>query len=121
MKKWHHQPIEAPAEGARKQIAKRARDLDAAEAAVTRSSKVMGGEPVFKGTCIPVRLIGSMLSQSVGEAEILDGYPKLEARHLEVARLWTAAHPRRGRPKTLADRRTKKVRVAHCCAVASRT
>ena len=64
----------------------------------------MGGEPVFKGTRIPVRLIASMLDQGASEAEILDGYPKLEARHLELARLWTAAHPRRGRPKTLADR-----------------
>ncbi|MGR7996942.1 DUF433 domain-containing protein [Xanthobacter sp. ZOL 2024] len=94
-------------EEARKQIAKRARDLEAAEAAVTRSSKVMGGEPVFKGTRIPVRLISSMLGEGVSEAEILDGYPKLEARHLELARLWTAAHPRRGRPKTLADRGTR--------------
>ena len=89
---------------ARKQIAKRARDLNAAEAAVTRNSKVMGGEPVFKDTRIPVRLIASMLDQGVSEAEILDGYPKLDARHLEFARIWTAAHPRRGRPKTLADR-----------------
>ena len=91
-------------EEARRQIAKRARDLEAAEAAVIRSSAIMGGEPVFKGTRIPVRLIASMLDQGAGEAEILDGYPKLEARHLELARLWAAAHPRRGRPKTLADR-----------------
>lgn len=91
-------------EEARKQIAKRIRDLDAAEAAVTQSSEVMGGEPVFKGTRIPVRLIASMLSQGVDEAEILDGYPGLEAHQPELARLWTAAHPRRGRPKTLADR-----------------
>lgn len=91
-------------EEARKQIAKRVRDLDAAEAAVTQSSKVMGGEPVFKGTRIPVRLVASMLDQGVSEAEILDGYPGLEARHLEFARIWGVAHPRRGRPKTLADR-----------------
>ena len=91
-------------EEARRQIAKRVRDLEAAEAAVTQNSKTMGGEPVFKDTRIPVRLIASMLDQSVSEAEILDGYPKLNARHLEFARIWAAAHPRRGRPKTLADR-----------------
>jgi uncharacterized protein (DUF433 family) len=91
-------------EEARKQIAKRARDLEAAEAAVMRSSAIMGGEPVFKGTRIPVRLIASMLAQGASEAEILDGYPKLEARELELARIWTAAHPRRGRPKTIRDR-----------------
>jgi uncharacterized protein (DUF433 family) len=94
-------------EEARKQIAKRARSLDAAEAAVTRSSAVMGGEPVFKGTRIPVRLVAAMLDQGASEAEILDGYPKLEARHLDLARIWSAAHPRRGRPKTLAERGLK--------------
>jgi uncharacterized protein (DUF433 family) len=91
-------------EEARKQIGKRARALEAAEAAVTRSSAVMGGEPVFKGTRIPVRLVASMLDRDASEAEILDGYPKLERRHLELARIWAAAHPRRGRPKTLAER-----------------
>jgi uncharacterized protein (DUF433 family) len=94
-------------EEARKQIARRVRDLDAAEAAVTRSSAVMGGEPVFKSTRIPVRLVAAMLDQGASEAEILDGYPKLAARHLELARIWAAAHPRRGRPKTLADRGVK--------------
>jgi uncharacterized protein (DUF433 family) len=94
-------------EEARRQIAKRVRDLDAAEAAVTRSNAVMGGEPVFKGTRIPVRLVAAMLDQGASEAEILDGYPKLEARHLELARIWAAAHPRRGRPKILADRGVK--------------
>lgn len=89
---------------ARRQIAKRVRELQAAEAAVVRDSKVMGGEPVFKGTRIPVRLIASMLDQGASEAEILDGYPRLETRDLELAQIWAAAHPRRGRPKTLADR-----------------
>lgn len=89
---------------ARKQIASRARDLEAAEAVVTQSSTVMGGEPVFKGTRIPVRLIALMLDDGATENEILDGYPKLEARHLGLARIWAAAHPRRGRPKSLADR-----------------
>ena len=94
-------------EEARRQIARRARDLDAAEASVTRSPAVMGGEPVFKGTRIPVRLVAAMLDQGASEAEILDGYPKLEARHLDLARIWAAAHPRRGRPKTLAERGVK--------------
>lgn len=92
---------------ARKQIAERGRDLDAAEAMVTRSSAVMGGEPVFKGTRIPVRMIAAMLDDGANEAEILDGYPKLELQHLRLARIWASAHPRRGRPKALADRGAK--------------
>jgi uncharacterized protein (DUF433 family) len=94
-------------EEARKRIARLARDLEAAEAAVTRSNAVMGGEPVFKGTRIPVRLVAAMLDEGASGAEILDGYPKLVPRHLELARIWAAAHPRRGRPKTLAHRGVK--------------
>lgn len=89
---------------ARKEIAAGTRDLDAAEAMVVRDKAVMGGEPVFKGTRIPVRLIATMLADDVDEAEILDGYPKLDRRMLALAKIWVAAHPRRGRPKSLKDR-----------------
>ena len=95
-------------EEARKEIAKRTRDLEAAEAAIVRNDAIMGGEPVFRGTRIPVRLIATMLDEGVENAEILDGYPKLDPRHLELARLWVAAHPRRGRPKSVADRAVTK-------------
>ena len=98
---------------ARKQIASRARALAAAESAVSRSAAVMGGEPVFKGTRIPVRMIASMLDAGVGVREILDGYPKLRAEHLDLARLWAIAHPRRGRPKSLADRGIEPVSRLH--------
>ena len=88
---------------ARQEIAGRTRELEAAEAAVTRSADTMGGEPVFKGTRIPVRMIAAMLDDG-DRAEILQGYPKLAPHHLDLARMWVAAHPRRGRPKSLADR-----------------
>lgn len=89
---------------ARRQIATRTRDLEAAEAIVSRDKAVLGGEPVFKGTRIPVRLIASMLDEGADAEEILDGYPKLAKRQLELARIWVAAHPRRGRPKSLNAR-----------------
>lgn len=89
---------------ARKQIAARTRDLDAAEAMVASSRDVMDGEPVFKGTRVPVRLIAAMLAEGSGESEILEGYPALEPRQLELSRIWTAAYPARGRPKSLKDR-----------------
>jgi uncharacterized protein (DUF433 family) len=94
-------------EEARKQIAERVRALEAAEATVVARRAILGGEPVFKGTRIPVRLIAAMLDEGISEGEILDGYPALEPRHLSHARIWAAAHPRRGRPKTLADRGAK--------------
>ena len=54
---------------ARKQIASRTQDLEQAEAIVVQQKAVMGGEPVFKGTRIPVRLIASMLDEGVSEEE----------------------------------------------------
>ncbi|BAV63066.1 DUF433 domain-containing protein [Sphingobium cloacae] len=89
---------------ARKQIAARTRDLEAAEAMVSQDKEVMGGEPVFRGTRIPVRLIASMLTEGTDAAEILEGYPRLGERQLTLATIWVSAHPRRGRPKSLKDR-----------------
>ncbi len=87
---------------ARKQLKARMLDLARAEAAIDSVKGVMGGEPVFKGTRIPVRLVAAMLDQGADEADILDGYPKLTSRMLDLARIWTAAHPARGRPKPLS-------------------
>ena len=84
---------------ARRQVARQARTLEAAEAAVRSDKAVMNGEPVFAGTRVPVRMVAAMLDQGADEAEILDGYPSLDPRHLTLARVWTAANPRRGRPR----------------------
>jgi len=87
---------------ARKQVAARVRELDEAELGIHRVKGVMGGEAVFKGTRIPVRLVAAMLAQGADKSEILEGYPKLSPRMLELATFWVAAHPHRGRPKTLS-------------------
>ena len=93
---------------ARRQIAAKVRDLDEAEADVHsvkgKYTAIMGGEPVFKGTRIPVRQVAAMLELGDSEDEILEGYPSLTRRRLELARIWVAAHPSRGRrPKTLKE------------------
>jgi len=92
---------------ARKQLKARIVDLDEAEAAIGRVKGVMGGEPVFKGTRIPVRMIAAMLAQGAAEAEVLEGYPRLTSRMIELARIWIAAHPPRGRPKKLSEQGVK--------------
>lgn len=92
---------------ARKQLNARIRDLDEAEAMIGRVKGVMGGEPVFKGTRIPVRTISAMLVQGADVADLLEGYPSLTPRMIELARIWTAAHPSRGRPKKLSEQGLK--------------
>ncbi|WP_394065000.1 DUF433 domain-containing protein [Xanthobacter autotrophicus] len=88
---------------ARKQLDAQIRTLDEAEAAVHRRKDTLSGEPVFKGTRIPVRMVAAMLAQGASAEEILEGYPALAPRMLELAAIWVAAHPARGRPKTLDE------------------
>lgn len=88
---------------ARKQVDRGVRDLEAAEAIVSRDKAILAGEPVFKGTRIPVYAIAEMLGAGAAPEDLLSGYPKLTARMLDLARIWAAAHPRRGRPKRLGD------------------
>jgi uncharacterized protein (DUF433 family) len=88
---------------ARKQVERGVRDLEAAEAIVVKDKATLGGEPVFKGTRIPVYGIVAMLDAGASAEELLSGYPKLTERMLGLARVWVSAHPRRGRPKSLKD------------------
>ncbi len=98
---------------ARKQVDRGVRDLEAAEALVAKDKATLGGEPVFKGTRIPVYGIVAMLDAGATAEELLSGYPALTERMLGLARIWASAHPRRGRPKSLDDLRltTKSTRT----------
>ena len=88
---------------ARKQVDRGVRDLEAAEAVVTKDKATLGGEPVFKGTRIPVYGVAAMMDAGASREELLSGYPKLIGRMFDLASIWVAAHPRRGRPKRLSD------------------
>ena len=88
---------------ARKQVDRGVRDLEAAEAVVAKDKATLGGEPVFKGTRIPVYGVAAMLEAGATADDLLSGYPKLTLRMLGLARIWAAAHPRRGRPRSLGD------------------
>lgn len=88
---------------ARRQVADKLKILDEAERAIKRDKAVLGGEPVFVGTRVPVYSIAAMLEAGTPPQEILAGYPSLDARRLELAQIWAAAHPRRGRPKSLGQ------------------
>ena len=88
---------------ARRDVAARVRDLEEAERLIQIDPETLGGEPAFKGTRISVYAIAAMLDAGADIEELLSAYPKLDRRKLKLGRLWAAAHPRRGRPKRLAD------------------
>jgi uncharacterized protein (DUF433 family) len=90
-------------DAARRDVTARMHDLEEAERLIHSDKETLGGEPVFKGTRIPVYSVVAMLDAGAAVDDLLSGYSKLDARMLELGRLWAAAHPRRGRPKRLAD------------------
>ena len=54
---------------------------------------IMGGEPVFRGTRLPVRSVAEMLEQGADEGELLEGYPGLTLERMALARLWAHENP----------------------------
>lgn len=98
---------------AREQLAARAEALREAEQKIEAVKGVVGGEPVFKGTRVPVRMIAAMKQQGASTAEIVEGYPSITTRMVELAEIWTAAHPARGRPKKLSEQGLKVTSVKH--------
>lgn len=88
---------------ARRQLEARLHRLDEAEANIHCDKAIMAGEPVFKGTRVPVRTVAAMLAEGASTAEIAEGYPSLTPSMIALAEIWSAAHPVRGRPRTLAQ------------------
>jgi len=74
--------------------------LDRAGKMVAINPHIRGGEPVIRGTRIGVYEVAAMANGASEEEieEILAGYPTLKREHLDLARMYAAAHPRRGRP-----------------------
>jgi uncharacterized protein (DUF433 family) len=92
---------------AREQLAARAEALREAERIIESVKGVVGDEPVFKRTRVPVRTIAAMKTQGASTAEIVEGYPSLTERMVELAEIWVAAHPARGRPRKLSEQGLK--------------
>ena len=66
---------------------------------VTSSPEVLGGEPVFQGTRIPLQHVASLFRKGVPEHEIAEDFPSLSARDLAYARLSARFGEKPGRPR----------------------
>lgn len=98
---------------AREHLAERSEALREADHIIHSVKGLVGGEPVFKGTRVPVRTIAAMKSQGAATDEIVEGYPALTARMVDLAEIWVAAHPARGRPRKLSEQGLKVKSVKH--------
>src|SRR5580658_2315535 len=66
---------------------------------VTSSPEILGGDPVFRGTRIPLQHVASLFRKGVPETEIAEDFPNLSARDLAYARLSARFGEKPGRPK----------------------
>jgi len=66
---------------------------------VVSSPEVLGGEPVFRGTRIPVQHVASLFQKRVPEQEIVEDFPSLSERDLAYARLFSRLGEKPGRPR----------------------
>jgi uncharacterized protein (DUF433 family) len=65
---------------------------------VERNPAIMGGEPVIRGTRVPVRTVAGLIEQGEPREVMREDYPQVPEEAYAVAVLWTHANPRRGRP-----------------------
>jgi uncharacterized protein (DUF433 family) len=77
---------------------------------------ILSGEPVFRRTRIPVRLIATLLERGEAPDRVAGSYPALTRRQIELAPLWARTYPARGRPplRPWADvppRRIQRIRL----------
>jgi uncharacterized protein (DUF433 family) len=89
------------------QAAARARRyLELRERLVEADPRVCGGEPVIKGTRVPVRSLARQIELGEAPEVLREDYPFLPEEAYELAPLWAKANPRQGRPsRPWADRR----------------
>jgi uncharacterized protein (DUF433 family) len=68
------------------------------ETYIARDPDVMGGEPVIRGSRVPVRSLARQIELGEDPDVLREDYPHIPAEASEAAALWAAANPRRGRP-----------------------
>ncbi len=101
---------------ARRQTIAALRQLEKVRRMANSDPEIMRGEPVYRGTRIPIALIAQMLNQGAAVAELAEGYPALTAEQIELAPLYVRAFPRRGRPPLRAWASRSPVRTTRKAA-----
>lgn len=96
----------------RRELATSLRELRRARRLVVSDPGIMGGDPVFRGTRVPVHMIADLVAQGSAQAELLGDYPRLTAEMIRLAPIYAAAYPLRGRPRNQPWRDRKPVHRA---------
>jgi uncharacterized protein (DUF433 family) len=83
----------------RREVMERVKQLRRAERLVTVDSEIMGGNPVFRGTRVPVHLVDEKLRLGETVERLCEDYPRVSEEMIRLAPIYAAAHPLRGRPR----------------------
>jgi uncharacterized protein (DUF433 family) len=83
----------------RRELATSLRELRRARRLVVSDPDIMGSDPVFRGTRVPVHMIAELVARGSTPAELIDGNPRLTAEMIRLAPVYAAAYPLRGRPR----------------------
>jgi uncharacterized protein (DUF433 family) len=94
----------------RRELAASLRDLRRVRRLVVSDPEILGGDPVFRGTRVPVHLIAELAAQGSKPVELIEGYPRLTAEMIRLAPIYAAAYPLRGRPRKQPWRDRQPVR-----------
>jgi uncharacterized protein (DUF433 family) len=93
----------------RRELATSLRELRRARRLVVCDPEIMGGDPVFRGTRVPVHMIAELAAQGSTSPELIEGYPRLTAEMIRLAPIYAAAYPLLGRPRNQPWRDQKPV------------
>ena len=52
---------------------------------IVTDPEILSGDPVFRGTRVPVHMVADLVSQGSTEAELRDGYPHLTQEMIRLA------------------------------------
>lgn len=96
----------------RRELATSLRELRRAKRLVVSDPDILGGDPVFRGTRVPVHMIAELVAKGSTQAELLEAYPRLTTEMIRLAPVYAAAYPLRGRPRNQPWRDQKPVHRA---------
>jgi len=106
-------PLKLDLRAPRREIRERIGQLRRAEKLVVVDSEIMGGQPVFRGTRVPVHLIAERISRGEKHEQLREDFPRVTEEMIRLAPIYADAHPTRGRPRKQAWRDQKPVAVWH--------
>ena len=83
----------------RREVKERLKQLRRIERLAVVNPEIMGGNPVFRGTRVPVHQVAELLNKGETVERLREDYPRVSEEMIRLAPIYAAAHPLRGRPK----------------------